>query len=62
MIAELIKPAFTPHSTKSPSTFNPKPEYSGPRLPPIPVEGCHPFRLKVATDSGEGCHPLKVGR
>ena len=32
-------------------------EYSGPRLPPIPVEGCHPFRLKVATDSGEGCHP-----
>ena len=32
-------------------------EYSGPRLPPIPVEGCHPFRLKAATHSGEGCHP-----
>jgi hypothetical protein len=32
--------------------------YSGPRLPPIPVEGCHPFRSKAATHSGEGCHPL----
>jgi len=35
--------------------------YSGPRLPLIPVEGCHPFRLKAATHSGEGCHPPKVG-
>ena len=35
-------------------------EYSGGRLPPIPVEGCHPFRLKAATHSGEGCHPFKV--
>ena len=31
--------------------------YSGPRLPPIPVEACHPFRLKAATHSGEVCHP-----
>jgi len=36
-------------------------EYSGPNLPPIPVEACHPFRLKAATYSGEVCHPLKWG-
>jgi len=26
--------------------------YSGPNLPPIPVETCHLFRVKVATHSG----------
>ena len=31
--------------------------YSGPNLPLIPVEACHPFRLKAATHSGESCHP-----
>ena len=32
--------------------------YSGPKLPPIPDECCHPFHFKAATDSGECCHPL----
>jgi hypothetical protein len=26
--------------------------YSGPNLPPVPDEACHPFRLKTATHSG----------
>jgi hypothetical protein len=33
--------------------------YSGPKLPPIPAECCHPFHFKAATYSGECCHPLK---
>ena len=33
------------------------PAYSGPSLPPIPLEACHPFHSKAATDSGETCHP-----
>ena len=31
--------------------------YSGPSLPPIPLQACHPFHSKAATDSGEACHP-----
>ena len=31
--------------------------YSGPSLPLIPLEACHPFHSKAATDSGESCHP-----
>ena len=34
--------------------------YSGPKLPPIPAECCHPFHFKAATESGEDCHPLVV--
>jgi transposase len=30
--------------------------YSGPKLPPIPDECCHPFRFKAATDSGLSWH------
>ena len=32
--------------------------YSGARLPLIPVQSCHPNHFKVATDSGESCHPF----
>ena len=32
--------------------------YSGPNLPPIPFESCHPFRWKAATDSGRKLPPL----
>ncbi len=34
--------------------------YSGPKLPPIPAECCHPFHFKAATDSGKYCHPQVV--
>jgi len=34
--------------------------YSVPKLPPIPVQSCHPFQTNVATDSGEYCHLLAM--
>jgi hypothetical protein len=34
--------------------------YSGPKLPPIPDECCHPFHFKAATVSGECCRPRVV--
>ena len=41
-------------------TWTAKTAYSGPKLPPIPAECCHPFHFKAATESGEDCHPLVV--
>jgi len=43
---------------KADNAFIKRVAYSGPSLPLIPRQSCHPFQAKAATDSGESCHPI----